>query len=49
MIPGGKTAKLVRVPDPYHGDFVPGEPATKLKFIRESPVILVSGAMTTRA
>lgn len=47
MIPAGKTAKLVRVPDPTLEDFRVSEPLDKLKFIDPTPVIILAGAMPT--
>ena len=49
MIPAGRTAKLIRVPDPNHEDFRVTEPLDKLKFIEPTPVIILAGAMTERA
>lgn len=49
MIPAGRTAKLVRVPDPFAEDFRVSEPLDKLKFIEPTPVIILAGAMTERA
>lgn len=49
MIPAGRTAKLVRVPDPNSEDFRVTEPLDKLKFIEPTPVIILAGAMTERA
>ena len=42
-------AKLVRIPDPTHEDFRISEVCDKLKMIDASPVIVLAGAMTTRA
>lgn len=49
MIPAGRTAKLVRVPDPHAEDFKVAEPMDKLKFIEPTPVIILAGAMSERA
>jgi hypothetical protein len=49
MIPAGRTAKLVRVPNPNAEDFRVTEPLDKLKFIEPTPVIILAGAMTDRA
>lgn len=49
MIPAGRTAKLVRVPDPNDQEFRVTEPLDKLKFIEPTPVIILAGAMTERA
>lgn len=49
MIPAGRTAKLVRVPDPNVEDFRVTEPLDKLKFVEPTPVIILAGAMTERA
>ncbi len=49
MIPAGKTAKLVRVPNPNDPDFRISEIADKLKFIKAAPVIILAGAMSQRA
>ena len=49
MIPAGRTAKLVRVPDPFAEDFRVTEPLDKLKFVDPTPVIILAGAMTERA
>lgn len=46
MIPGGKSAKLVKIKDPSNNDFRISEVADKLKFIKAAPVIILSGAMT---
>ena len=49
MIPAGRTAKLVRVPDPNSEDFRVTEPLDKLKFVEPIPVIILAGAMSERA
>lgn len=49
MIPAGRTAKLVRVPDPNIEDFRVTEPLDKLKFVEPTPVIILAGAMSERA
>ena len=49
IIPAGRTAKLVRIPDPYSEDFRITEICDKLKFVDPSPVIIMAGAMTQRA
>lgn len=49
MIPAGRTAKLVRVPNPNAEDFRVTEPLDKLKFVEPTPVIILAGAMTDRA
>lgn len=49
MIPAGRTAKLVRVPDPNAEDFRITEPLDKLKFVEPTPCIILAGAMSDRA
>jgi len=49
MIPAGKTAKLVWVPDPYSPDFRASEVFDKLKLIDATPVIILAGAYGQRA
>jgi len=49
IIPAGRTAKLIRVPDPYSQDFRVSEVCDKLKFIEGSPIIILAGAYTQRA
>jgi hypothetical protein len=49
MIPAGRTAKLVRIPNPNAEDFRITEPLDKLKFVDPTPVIILAGAMTDRA
>lgn len=49
MIPAGRTAKLVRIPNPNHEDFRVSEVCDRLKFIEPTPVIILAGAMTERA
>lgn len=49
MIPAGRTAKLVRVPDPNSEDFRITEPLDKLKFVEPTPCIILAGAMSDRA
>ena len=49
MIPGGQTAKLVRVPAPNSQDFRCSEVADRLKFVTPTPAIILCGAMTQRA
>ena len=46
MIPAGKTSKLIRIKDPNDPDFRVSEVCDKLKFIKATPVIILSGAMT---
>jgi hypothetical protein len=46
MIPAGKTAKLIKIRDISDPDFRITEVCDKLKFIKPTPVILLSGAMT---
>jgi hypothetical protein len=48
-IPAGNSAKLVRVKDPANKDLRVKEIADKLKFNEPTPVIVLAGAMTTRA
>jgi hypothetical protein len=47
MIPAGRTAKLVRVPEPYKEDFWVSEVCDKLKLNEAAPVIILAGAMGT--
>lgn len=49
MIPAGKTAKLIRVPDPNSPDFRISEVCDKLKLIEAAPVIILAGAWGNRA
>jgi hypothetical protein len=49
MIPAGITSKLARVPDPTDPDFRASEICDKMKFIQPTPVIILAGAMTSRA
>ena len=49
IIPAGKTAKLVRIPNPYESDFRISEVCDRLKIVKPAPVIILSGAMTQRA
>lgn len=49
MIPAGKTAKLVRIPDPNSPDFWISEVCDKLKIIDAAPVIILAGAWGQRA
>jgi len=49
MIPAGKTAKLIRIPDPYIPEFRVSEVCDKLKLIDAAPVIILAGAWGTRA
>ena len=46
IIPAGKTAKLVRIKNPKDQDFRISEICDKLKFIKQTPVIILAGAMT---
>jgi len=46
LIPAGKTAKLIKIRNPNDADFRISEVCDKLKFIKEAPVIILSGAMT---
>jgi hypothetical protein len=46
MIPGGSTAKLVKIQDPSDDDFRASEVCDKLKFTRPTPVIILAGAYT---
>jgi hypothetical protein len=45
MIPAGRTAKLVRVPEPYKEDFRISEPCDKLKLNEAAPVIILAGGL----
>ena len=49
LIPSGKTAKLVRVPDITDEDFRVTEIGDRLKFTDPTPVIILAGCMTERA
>lgn len=49
MIPAGKTAKLIKIPDVSNKDFRISEVADRLKFVEPTPVIILAGAMTERA
>ncbi len=49
LIPGGKAAKLVQIPDPRYDGLHISEIADKLKFNEPTPVIVLIGAMTARA
>ena len=49
MIPAGKPAKLVQIPDPDYEGFRISEVADKLKFNDPTPVIVLIGAYTNRA
>jgi len=49
MIPAGKTAKLVWIPDPNSPDFRISEVCDKLKIIDAAPVIILAGAWGQRA
>lgn len=49
MIPAGRTAKLVRIPEPYQEEFWISEPCDKLKFVEPAPVIILAGAWGNRA
>ena len=40
---------MIRIPDPYSEDFRISEVCDKLKFIDATPVIILAGAMTSRA
>ena len=40
---------MIRIPDPYSEDFRISEVCDKLKFIDAPPVIILAGAMTSRA
>jgi hypothetical protein len=46
MIPAGKTAKLVRIKNPFDNDFRVSEVCDKLKLVKPAPVIILAGAMT---
>lgn len=48
IIPAGRTAKLVRIPDPSSKDFRISEPCDKLKFVDQAPVIILSGTFSDR-
>lgn len=48
MIPAGRTAKLVRLPDPMNEGFRISEVCDKLKFVEAAPVIILSGSMGTK-
>jgi len=49
MIPAGRTAKLVKIGNPYDTEFRATEVCDKLKFTKPTPVIILVGAMTQRA
>lgn len=49
MIPGGNTAKLVKIQDPSDDDFRASEVCDKLKFTKPTPVVILAGAYTQRA
>ncbi len=49
MIPAGKQAKLVRVPDPGDADFRISDVCHKLKLTQPTPVIVLAGTLTERA
>jgi hypothetical protein len=49
IIPAGKTSKLVRVPNPFEGDFRMSEVCDRLKIVKPTPVIVLAGGMTQRA
>jgi hypothetical protein len=49
MIPGGSTAKLVRVHNPTATDFRISEICDRLKFVQPTPVICLAGAKSERA
>lgn len=49
MIPLGQPARLIRVYDPHNADFRISEVADRLKFVQPTPVILIAGAMSSRA
>jgi hypothetical protein len=48
MIPGGQTAKLIRVVNPYSEMFRASEVCDRLKWSLPTPVLILSGAMTQR-
>lgn len=49
MIPAGKVAKLVRIPNITDESFRISEVCNHLKFVDPTPVIILAGAMTERA
>lgn len=49
IIPAGKTAKLVRIGNPFEQEFRAAEICDRLKIIKPAPVIILAGAMTQRA
>ena len=49
MIPAGKQAKLIRIPNIDDQDFRVSEVCDRLKFNNPTPVIILGGAMTGRA
>lgn len=44
MVPGGRTAKLIRVPVPASRDFAVDELADKFNWASPAPVIVLAGA-----
>ena len=48
LIPGGSSAKLVRIGDPKNADFRISEVCDRLKFVDACPVIIVAGSSTDR-
>ena len=49
IIPAGKAAKLIRIGNPNDHDFRISEICDKLKFVKQTPLIILAGAMTQRA
>jgi len=49
LIPSGRTAKLVRIPDITDEDLRISEVCDRLKFVDPTPVIVLAGCMTERA
>lgn len=49
LIPGGKSAKMIKVTNPRISTEEISEICDKLKFMEPTPVVVLAGAMTNRA